>query len=106
MFLQDIVYIGTINTKHYEVAMRALSEGKHVLCEKPLCMNEKQSRRLLETAKAKGLFCMEAVWTRFFPAFTFLKEQIEKGELGDVLEVEAALGHAGWGNVDRVRYFT
>lgn len=83
--------------------MQALSEGKHVLCEKPLCMNEKQSKKLLETAKAKDLFCMEAVWTRYFPAFQYLKEQIDNEVLGDIIEVEAALGHAGWGNVDRVR---
>uniref|UniRef100_A0A336KQV4 Trans-1,2-dihydrobenzene-1,2-diol dehydrogenase n=1 Tax=Culicoides sonorensis TaxID=179676 RepID=A0A336KQV4_CULSO len=99
----DIVYIGTINTKHFEVGMKALEAGKHVLCEKPLCMNEKQAKHLLDTAKEKKLFCMEAVWTRFFPAFTYLKKRIEDGDLGEVIEVEAALGHAGWGEVDRVR---
>ena len=46
--------------------MQALAAGKHVLCEKPLCLNEKQVKKLLETAKEKKLFFMEAVWSRFF----------------------------------------
>lgn len=100
---KDVVYIGTINTKHFEAGMQAISHGKHILCEKPLCMNEKQSKKLLESARNAGVFCMEAVWTRFFPAFQYLREQITNGTLGEITEMEAALGHAGWGNVDRVR---
>lgn len=102
--LSDIVYIGSINTTHFEIGMQALLGGKHVLCEKPMCLNERTTRKMLDTAKEKGVFCMEAIWTRFFPAFNYLKERIEKGDLGEIQEVEAALGHAGWGSVDRVRY--
>lgn len=100
----DVVYIGTINNKHYEIAVAAFRNGKHVLCEKPLCMNYKQAKALLDYAKSQRLFCMEAVWTRFFPAFTYLKKRIDDGELGDIQHVEAALGHGGWGEVDRVKY--
>lgn len=98
------VYIGAINNKHYEVAVTAIRNGKHVLCEKPLCMNEKQAKALLDLAKARNCFCMEAVWTRFFPAFVYLKKRIEDGDLGEIQYVEAALGHGGWGEVDRVKY--
>lgn len=55
----DVIYIGSIVATHYEIGMMALENGKHVLCEKPLSINEKQSRRLFETAKAKNLFFME-----------------------------------------------
>lgn len=58
MFL-DIVYIGTINTGHYDVTKLMLEAGKHVLCEKPLCSNVGETKSLFEIAKSKKLFLME-----------------------------------------------
>lgn len=55
----EIVYIGVLIPQHLEVAMLMLDHGKHVLCEKPLCLNEKQVRILTSYAKQKGLFLME-----------------------------------------------
>lgn len=69
-----------------------LDHGKHVLCEKPLCINEKQVQTLLDHAAAKKLFLMEALWSRFFPSYQYLKQQIDSGNLGTVTEVEAVFG--------------
>lgn len=55
----EIVYIGVLIPQHLEVAMLMLDHGKHVLCEKPMCLNEKQVRILTSYAKRKGLFLME-----------------------------------------------
>lgn len=63
----DIVYIATPHSHHFEHAKITLEAGKHVLCEKPLTVNARQAKALYEMAKEKGLFFMEAVWTRFFP---------------------------------------
>ncbi|XP_053692419.1 trans-1,2-dihydrobenzene-1,2-diol dehydrogenase-like [Sabethes cyaneus] len=89
----DVVYIGTINITHYKLGMMMLDYGKHVLCEKPLCINEGQAKQLLNHAKEKKLFFLEAIWSRFFPAYKHLKNRIESGDLGDIQEVEAEFGY-------------
>ncbi|XP_055595256.1 trans-1,2-dihydrobenzene-1,2-diol dehydrogenase-like [Uranotaenia lowii] len=98
----DVVYIGAINTTHYEIGMMMLDHGKHVLCEKPLCMNEGQSKRLLAHAKEKNLFLMEAIWSRFFPSYILLKQRIDSGELGEIKEVDVQFGFY-LSDVDRLR---
>lgn len=69
-----------------------LENGKHVLCEKPLCINAKQTRKLLSYAKSKNLFIMEATWSRFFPCYQYVRELINKGDLGDIKEVNVSFG--------------
>lgn len=61
------VYIGTPHTVHKKNALDAIAAGKHVLCEKPFTLNGKDAKEIFDAAKAKGVFVMEAVWTRFFP---------------------------------------
>ncbi len=69
-----------------------LEGGKHVLCEKPLTLNEKQARKLLQKAEEKKLICFEALWSRFVPSYTYLKERIENGDLGEIKEVKIDFG--------------
>lgn len=71
-----------------------LEYGKHVLCEKPFTMNEKQTRRLYQIAKEKNLFLMEALWSRCFPAYIEMKRIIDSGEIGEVLFTSVNFGHA------------
>ena len=69
--------------------MLALEAGKHVLCEKAFTVNAKQAEILVQTAKKKGVFLMEAVWTRFFPVSGQIREAIKSGEIGEVVRVVA-----------------
>lgn len=69
-----------------------LEGGKHVLCEKPLTLNEKQSRQLLDRAKEKKLLCVEAIWSRFFPTYRHLQNRLNNNDLGDIREVEVEFG--------------
>lgn len=69
-----------------------LEHGKHVLCEKPLTLNEKQTTELITLAEDKQLFLMEAVWSRCFPAYEELKKLINSGTIGEVLHVKASFG--------------
>lgn len=85
----DIVYVATPHSHHYQNAMLCLLAGKHVLCEKAFTTNAAQAKKLIETAKEKKLFLMEAVWTRFFPMSVKIRKMIEDGELGDVHRVIA-----------------
>ncbi|PNF41390.1 hypothetical protein B7P43_G14417 [Cryptotermes secundus] len=88
----EVVYIGAINTLHLDIGKLMLSNGKHVLCEKPLTVNLKQTKELINLAKEKQLFLMEAVWSRCFPAYDALKKELEAGTLGEVLQVIASFG--------------
>jgi len=71
--------------------MLALQAGKNVLCEKPLTVNAEQTKKLIETAKEKKLFLMEAVWTRYFPLSIKIRELVKDGEIGPVIRVVADL---------------
>ena len=80
----DVVYIGTIHVTHHQVALKVLEAGKPVLCEKPMSMSPCQTQEMIEKAREKGLFFMEATWMRFFPAVVELRHMIDQGTIGDV----------------------
>jgi len=69
-----------------------LNHDKHVLCEKPLCMTEEQVTKLLEKARARGLFLMEGMWPRCVPAYHYLRHQILRNRLGELQNVRCSLG--------------
>lgn len=81
----DVVYIGTPHPLHKDQVIQALENDKHVLCEKPFTINSKDAKEIIDLAKKKNKFLMEAVWTRFFPSVTLLKKYIfEDNILGKV----------------------
>ena len=80
----DVIYIGTPHNLHVENTLLAMNHNKHVLCEKPLGVNLKEATLLIETAKEKNLFLMEALWSRFLPNIIKTKELIDSGEIGEV----------------------
>ncbi len=86
----DIIYIATPHNLHLENALLAMNKGKHVLCEKPLAVNEKEVRQLIEKAAEKKVFLMEALWSRFLPRIIKVKELVDSGELGDIRMLTAA----------------
>lgn len=88
----EVVYIGSVSPLHFEMAKLMLEHGKHVLVEKPMCMNERQAKKLVEIAEREKLFLMEAIWSRFFPSYQYLRELIENGRLGDVKSIDIEFG--------------
>jgi predicted dehydrogenase len=90
----DVVYIATPHAQHHTVALAALLAGKHVLCEKPLAMNAREATELAELAAERGLFLMEAVWTRFLPSFRRAMKILRSGEIGPLRWLQADLGFA------------
>ena len=84
----DVVYVASPHQFHKTQVIAALNNGKHVLVEKPICLTEKDTQELVDLAKSKSLFLMEAVWTRFFPLILQLKHLIfEKKVLGDLIRL-------------------
>jgi predicted dehydrogenase len=74
--------------------MLALTAGKHVLCEKAFTVNAKQAQKLIDTAKEKNLFLMEAVWTRYFPLSIKVRELVKSGAIGKIHRVTCDLSLA------------
>lgn len=79
------VYIGTPHTVHKTNALDAIAAGKHVLCEKPFTLNARDAQEIFDAAEKKGVFVMEAVWTRFFPLVKEMKRLLhEEKIIGDI----------------------
>ena len=99
----DIVYVATLHNAHYNNTLLALNSGKHVLCEKPFTLNAAQAKELIKTARAKKLFLMEAMWTRFLPASQKIKQLIDRGEIGEIQTLRAEFGfYSPWNPNDRL----
>lgn len=88
----DIVYVATPHTLHMQNTLDSIRAGKPVLCEKPIAINAKQFRRMQRVAKAKGVFLMEGMWTRFFPSMKLIRKWLKEKLIGDVLELKADFG--------------
>ncbi|WP_410637361.1 Gfo/Idh/MocA family protein [Amycolatopsis sp. lyj-346] len=88
----DVVYVATPHPLHHANARLALEAGKPVLVEKPFTMNAVEARDLVDLARSKGLFLMEAMWTRFLPHIRHIRELLPS--LGDVVTVAA--DHGQW----------
>ena len=80
----DIIYVSTPHPFHAENAALALKAGTHVLIEKPIAMNGREAREIVDLAASLGLLVMEAMWTRFLPHMVRVREIIAAGTLGDV----------------------
>lgn len=83
----NFVYIATPNLLHYEQAKKALLAGKNVICEKPFCTKASQAKELVELAKSRGLFLVDAVPTSFLPNLEVLKREL--GKIGRIKLVMA-----------------
>jgi predicted dehydrogenase len=88
----DIVYVASPHSHHHEMTIAALRAGKHVLCEKAFAINASQAREMVDVARTKQRFLMEAMWTWFIPAVVDVKRRIDDGEIGDVVVIESDFG--------------
>jgi predicted dehydrogenase len=79
----DAVYIATRPGGHLEHALIAINAGKHVLIEKPLSTNPKDAETIFAVAKQAGVFAMEAMWNRYLPQASVVRQIKEQGSLGE-----------------------
>jgi len=93
----DVVYIATPHPFHMENTILSLKAGKAVLCEKPFAINAGQAQQMVNVARTKKLFLMEAMWTRFLPVIVKVREWLQQGLIGEVRMFRANLGFkADW----------
>jgi predicted dehydrogenase len=94
----DIIYVATPHVFHFENTMMCLKQNKAVLCEKPMGMNAKEVRLMIEEARSRNLFLMEGLWTRFIPATEKLIELLAQDVIGHVISIQADFGFKGDSN--------
>jgi len=85
----DAVYIANPHAFHFDSIMECLEAGKHVLCEKPAVCNMGQLNKVIEKAKEKKLFFMEAMWTAFNPCIKRIKKVISEGKIGELKHIQS-----------------
>jgi len=89
----DVVYVATPNIRHKEDCLLCIDAGKALLCEKPFAMNATDGQEIVERARAKGVFFMEAMWMRFIPLVQKARELLQAGEIGTPCLFTADFGY-------------
>ncbi|MBC3194746.1 Gfo/Idh/MocA family oxidoreductase [Pseudonocardia sp. C8] len=101
----DVLYIATPHPQHRALALAALEAGKAIMVEKAFTVSSVATREIAAAARNRGVFAMEGMWTRFFPAVVRLRELLAEGAIGEVRSVQADLGVRNRSAVDD-RFFS
>lgn len=89
----DAIYIATPHSSHFEYALQAIKNNKHVLCEKPITMNHIESMVLFGLARDFGVFLMEAYMYRTHPqTFNILKNIESLRGTNEKVEINSSFG--------------
>jgi predicted dehydrogenase len=80
----DLIDICTSNKTHRPIAVAAAKSGKHIICEKPLCLNTDEARMMLDAAEEAGVRHMTAFNYRRVPAILLAKQMIDEGKIGKI----------------------
>jgi predicted dehydrogenase len=86
----DAVYISLSNSQHIELVTKSLEAGKHVLCEKPLGLNAKETEAMFDSSAHNGRLLIEAVWGRWHPRFARMVDLVATGAIGEIQHIETA----------------
>ena len=89
----DLIYVATPHSEHYENVKMCLEAGKPVLCEKAFTLNAAQAEELVRIAVEHKVFLAEAMWTRYMPMLTTIREVIGSGIIGEPKTLTANLGY-------------
>ena len=98
----DLIYIATPHSEHYENAKLCLTNKKPVLCEKAFTANAYQAEELFALAQEKNVFITEAMWTRYMPMLTTIREVLGSGVIGELKTLTCNLGYV-IDKVDRLK---
>jgi predicted dehydrogenase len=91
----DLVVLGLPNDLHCDATLAAAAAGKHVVCEKPLCLNLAEADRMIEACRRANVKLMYAEELCFTPKYVRLKQLIDEGALGRIHLVKQAEKHDG-----------
>ena len=88
----DIIYITTPHNTHIDFMMEAISNGKHILCEKSITLNSDELNKAIELAEKNNVVLAEAMTIYHMPLYKKLKEIVERGDLGEVRMIQMNFG--------------
>lgn len=88
----DVIYVASPHALHYAHSLLCLEHDKAVLCEKAFAINSREARTMIDLARKKKIFLMEALWTKFTPRFRKMQELIADGRLGELRAVLVNFG--------------
>lgn len=88
----DIIYVAVPNRQHIEHILKALSAGKHVLCEKAITMNSDELAEAMKLAEEKELILAEAMTIFNMPLYQELRSQIDTKRFGKLKMIQAPFG--------------
>ncbi|MCO7128352.1 Gfo/Idh/MocA family oxidoreductase [Sporolactobacillus shoreicorticis] len=88
----DIVYIATPHSNHYELMIKCLENGKHILCEKSITVNSEQLNQVIQLAAEKQLKVIEAMTLYHMPLYQKLKDLIKDGKIGKLRMIQVSFG--------------
>ena len=90
----DAIYVASPNAVHVADCLSVIAAGKAVVCEKPFALDADGARRVAEAARARGVFCMEAMWTRFMGTVIEAKARVDRGDIGAVRLLQGNFAYA------------
>lgn len=88
----DAVYVATPPSEHAAHALLCIEAGIPVLVEKPFTSNAAEAQRVVDAARARSVFAMEGMWTRFLPAARAMREKLSARSVGEVRLVSGNFG--------------
>ena len=100
----DAVYISTTHNFHFIQSFQCMQHGKAVLCEKPITINDTESKQLTAFSKEKNIFLMEALWTYFLPAIIKAQQWVDEGRIGALKVIQADFAYPMEKNMDGRMY--
>ena len=94
----NVVTIALPQKLHAQVAIRAMEQGKDVICEVPLCPTLEEAQQVIAAAQRTGRRVMVDLFSRFCPAHRYLQEKVALGEYGKLLSLQLVSRNAPvWG---------
>ena len=90
----DAIYIAYPHAMHFDAIEQCLISNKHILCEKPLTISVQQAQTAVNLAKQQNVLLMEALCTRFLPAWSKVKQLCNQDYIGSIKEINSSFGFA------------
>jgi predicted dehydrogenase len=91
----EMVTVAAPNALHAQMTLDAARAGKHVVCEKPLCMTLEEADEMIDVCRRQGVLLMYAEELFFTPKYVRAKEMAEEGAFGKVYLVKQSEKHFG-----------
>lgn len=99
----DAVYIPLPNHLHVDWSIKALEAGKHVLCEKPIAMQEADFDRLIAARDASGKLAAEAYMIVHHPQWQYVRDMVQSGEIGKLWHISGRFSYDNRSDTANIR---